>query len=264
MLLTFAAHRLCLAAPGIGGLSFDASVAPVQTRYFENNYWHWLWAWLSLDWGRSYVHHLEVSSLVGAAFLTTTWIALLAIVMAYSGGLILGLYAAAHRDQWSDRLLNAWLLFLGTIPSYMTGLLLMLVFATNLWWGLAVLCLAYPMLARLVRFVRRRALDVMSKDFVTMSLARGLPQSIVMQRHVLPHVVLPLLGLLAVDVPYLLSGSVLLESIFRVRGLGLLAYEALLQRDFQVLLAIVALAALLTLLVSFLTERATLRIVHDT
>jgi peptide/nickel transport system permease protein len=113
---------------------------------------------------------------------------------------------------------------------------------------LPVLCLTYPALARTSRFQRSATLDVVGQDFVRTARAKGLPERTVVTRHVLKSSLLPVTTLLSLDLPWLVGGSLIIERIFTIHGMGMIMFEAILRRDYPVIMGVVTLVAIGTMI----------------
>ncbi len=238
-------------------------------------YGRWLWKVVRLDFGTSFQDGRPVISKLAEALPKTLLLSGLALVLAYLIAVPLGVWAALKARSWFDRALTVTLFGLYALPSFWVAVTLLLVFATarGLDWlplqgltsqdfdrldvlgrlgdgvrhlVLPVACLTYGALASISRQTRSAMLDVLGQDFLRTARAKGLSTARVVWRHALPNALVPLVALLGVMLPHLIGGSVIVERIFGISGMGLLAFEAVLHRDYPTVMGITTLVALLT------------------
>jgi peptide/nickel transport system permease protein len=193
---------------------------------------------------------------------------------------VLGVLAARRVNGWSDTLISTLGLVFYATPSFWFGLMAIVLFAVHLEWlpaggfeeigagytglrraldiashlVLPTLTLGLIFLAIYLRIMRASMLEVLTLDFVRTARAKGLDETRVVTRHVLRNAMLPMVTLIGLQAGTMLGGSVVVESVFSLPGLGRLAYEAVVQRDLNTLLGIVFVSALLVILVNFLVD----------
>ncbi len=205
----------------------------------------------------------------------TVPLALASVLVAYLVALPLGIASAVRRGGALDLAAAVLVFLLYAVPTFWAGLLLQAVFgATGLGWlpilglrdpGAAALgplaraldlvrhavlplaCLTLGSFAYLSRQVRAGMLDALAQDYVRTARAKGLPERVVVLRHALRNSLLPVVTLFASVLPYLIGGSVIVETIFDLPGMGKYAYDGLLQRDYAIVMATTTLSAVLTL-----------------
>ena len=203
-----------------------------------------------------------------------------ALCFSFAGGTALGVLAARRVDQWPDTLISTLGLIFYATPSFWLGLMGVVVFAVKLGWlpangfeqigagytglqraGDIALHLVLPVatltlifLAIYLRVMRAAMLEVMTLDFIRTARAKGLGETGVLVRHALRNALLPAVTLVGLQAGTLLGGSVVVESVFALPGLGRLAYEAVVQRDLNMLLGIVFVSALLVITVNFCVD----------
>jgi len=213
--------------------------------------------------------HVRVVDELGRRLSVTVPLAAAALLLAYLVALPLGIVSALRKGSAFDRVATGFVLVLYCVPVFWAGLCLQLVFgATGLDWlpvvGMAgegatlgerlaravlpVVCLAYGSLAYLSRQMRAGLLEQLSADYVRAARARGLPERIVVGRHALRNALLPIATLFAGVFPALIGGSVIVETVFDLPGVGRYAYEGLQQRDYFVVLATTTLGGAMTCL----------------
>jgi peptide/nickel transport system permease protein len=202
------------------------------------------------------------------------------LAFAFAGGMALGVFAARRVGRWPDTVLSTLGLIFYATPSFWFGLMGIVLFAVDLGWvpaggyeevaggrtGLAraldiawhlalpTLTLALIFLATYLRIMRASMLEVMNQDFVRTARAKGLGEWSVLTRHVLRNALLPMVTLIGLQAGTMLGGSVVVESVFALPGLGRLAYESVVQRDLNTLLGIVLVSALMVVAVNFAVD----------
>lgn len=167
----------------------------------------------------------------------------LAFVIASCAGVMLGTLAAVRRDTWTDRGAMFGALLAISIPSFISGPFLIAVFALGLgWlpvggWGttrqmiLPAICLAAPYVAYVARLMRNSLLDVMKSDFLRTARAKGLPESTAVIRHAVKVAILPVVTFLGPLAAHLLTGSMIVESVFNISGAGMIFVNSIQNRD---------------------------------
>jgi peptide/nickel transport system permease protein len=230
---------------------------PVLVRY-----WHWLWAMLQGDWGFSFVSRLDVDLLikqrVGTSLLVIGSSQLLALCIAIPIGVI----AASRPYSIFDQIANS-LAFIGfSLPTFFTGILFILFFSIYLNWlpfvyradlsstGLQfvwdhikqmimpVAVLGLFQAGSWTRYVRSAVLDVIRLDYVTTARSKGLPKKIIMTKHVLRNALIPVITLVALQMPAIFGGAIVTEQIFRIPGIGSLLISSMLANDTPVIMAV--------------------------
>ena len=250
----------------------DAPVLVQLARY--------LWRLVRLDLGFSAIYGKPVSSVILERLPVTLLLMGISLCFAFAAGMALGVLAARRANKWPDALISTLGLIFYATPSFWFGMMGIVVFAIKLSWlpaggfeeigsgntGLArvadiawhlvlpVSTLALIFLATYLRIMRASMLEVLSLDFVRTARAKGLSQTGVLLRHVLRNALLPGLTLIGLQAGTMLGGSVVVESVFNLPGLGRLAYESVVQRDLNTLLGIVFVSALLVITVNFLVD----------
>jgi peptide/nickel transport system permease protein len=236
--------------------------------------WHGL---LALDFGREFQRaDVDVASEIGRRLLVTVPLALASLALTYFVAVPLGVWCAARNGRRRERALSIGLFALHAVPAFWMALLLILFFgASGLGWlpvlglhdkdaqsmgfaqtaldvvrhaVLPVLALSLGSLAYLSRQVKSGVLGVMREDFMRTARAKGLSERDALVRHGLRNALLPVITLAGSVLPALVGGSVIVETAFGIEGIGRYAYEGMLQRDFNVILATTTLSAVLTLL----------------
>lgn len=240
----------------------------------------YLWNVATLDLGFSFRHNMPVVEIILGRLPATLLLMVCAIVLAFSLGVLLGVTAARYVNRTLDRVISVGALLAYATPIFWIGLMLILLFSVRLGWlpsggmetigadlsgwawvadrmrhlVLPSVTLALFYMALYTRLMRASMLEVFGLDYVTVARAKGVPERRVAYRHVLRNALLPMVTMLGLQVGSLLGGSVLVETVFGWPGLGRLAFEAVFQRDFNLLLGILLLCSVLVVLVNILVD----------
>lgn len=227
---------------------------------FGRRYLQWLGHSLTLDFGHSLRDGRQVRTRLAEALPQTLSLGLLAALMAIGIAVPLGSWSALRAERRRARAVEVVLAILYAMPSVATALLLLHAGAGYADEGpalAAAICLAYPSAIVLSRHQRGALLGVLRAEFMRTARAKGLSEISIL-RHALRNSLLPLVTLLGAQVPALLSGSVIVEQIFGIRGLGQLGYQAVLDRDLPMLMGLLTLSAALVLVGVLLADAACL------
>jgi peptide/nickel transport system permease protein len=240
---------------------------------------------LTLDFGRSLQDGRPVIERIGEALPRTALLSTLALILSFLVAVPLGAVAAARRDSLADRAISLSLFLLHSLPGFWVGLMLLLYLAGGRgvsWFPLQGLCspdveslgflqriadlawhlvlpvtvLALGALALMSRHVRSGMVEALRQDFIRTARAKGLAERSVIFRHALRNSLLPLVTLLGLMLPQVLGGSVLVEQIFGIPGMGQLAFEAILHRDYPMVMGVTTLVAILTMVCMLATDLA--------
>lgn len=237
-----------VAGPGAS----PALVANIQAELGTNQplglqYAHYLWRLAHGDLGTSFATNEPVVSRIWAQFPATLELTIASCAVAVFLGVSLGVVSATYEDRWPDRLIQTIVLFLISMPSFWIGILLILVFSVLLHWLpamgsatpaqliLPASCLGLNVSGQLERMVRGSVLDVLHEPFVATLRGKGLREFPILFRHVLRNALIPVITLFGVLIGTLLSGVVVIETLFARQGLGRLVVDALGVRDIPVL-----------------------------
>jgi peptide/nickel transport system permease protein len=218
------------------------------------------------DFGDSLRFHQPALDLVLARFPATLQLAGAAMAIAILGGITLGALAAYFRGTWWDRSAMAASSILQSSPSFVLAIGLILVFSVHLGWlptsgygsfqqlALPAFALCLPALAALARMTRSSLLDVLQADYIRTARAKGLRERTVGVRHAMRNASLPIVTMLGLELADLLTGAVIIETVFAWPGIGRLAVEAVATRDYPVIQASVLLIALVYIGINLLLD----------
>jgi len=240
-------------------------------------YYRWVKSILTLDFGFSYKDHRKVWDKIAERLPITVLLNLISIFLVYLIAIPFGVYSSTHPGTIVDNILTVGFFILYSLPSFWVAMILIMLFGGGDFWDifpvygissvgsetmgwlpwladlvwhlvLPVICLTYGGLAYLSRLTRAGMLEVIREDYVRTARAKGLSERVVIFRHAFRNALLPLITLLAFLLPSMFGGSVIIESIFSIPGMGQLGFEAVLSRDYPVIMAITAISAFLTLI----------------
>lgn len=217
----------------------------------------WIGKALTGDFGTSLYFNLPVAEIVLERLRVTLILGSAAFVVAMLVAVPLGIVASLKPGGTVDRIALLLAVLGQAIPSFWLGLILIVVFGvwyglvpisgTETWQGyiLPVIVLSYYAMPALMRLTRAGMIDVLSADYIRTAQAKGLPRLRILLVHALRNAVLPLVSLAAVQFGVMLSGSIVIESVFAINGLGRLAWESLLRSDLPVVQAIILILSLI-------------------
>lgn len=240
----------------------------------------YLWQLARLDMGRSFRYDMPVSALILGRLPPTLLLMVASLGFAFAGGLVLGVTASRCVQSLADNVISVLALLAYATPLFWLGLMLIVLFtlklgllpgggmytigagSTALMHALDVgrhlilpaMTLSLFYMATYVRLMRASMLEVFSMDYVRTARAKGITEQRVAYRHVLPNAILPMVTMLGVQVGALLGGAVVVEVVFGWPGLGRLAFDALFQRDVNLLLGIMLLSSCLVVVVNLLVD----------
>jgi peptide/nickel transport system permease protein len=244
----------------------------------------WLWRVIRFDFGDSIKHHRPVIDLIKERLPITLMLNLISFVIIYAVSIPMGILSAVGRKRFLDKASSVMLLMLWSLPSMWVGQMLIgylcgpplnwfppaglsgnyaeqLPFfpwlADRLWHlVLPVSCLTYAGFAYLTKQVRAGMLDNLRADYVRTARAKGLSNWAVVVHHAFRNSVIPVITIMATLLPAMFGGSVIIERIFSVPGMGMLAFEAVTTRDYNVVMGIATIAGFLNLLGLLLADLA--------
>ena len=237
-------------------------------------YGRWVEGLLTGDLGNSVSYDVSVADLIAERLAVTAPLALMAMLLTTVIALVLGIYAASHHDQAGDVGVMAASQLGIAIPNFWFAILLILVFAVKLQWFsaggfsgwaddpwqafkalvLPAVALAVVQAAILARITRSAVLDVLREDFVRTARAKGLSRRRVLWRHVLRNAFVPVLTVMGLQFASLLTGTVVIENVFSLPGLGRLIFQAISNRDILVVQNVVMLLAASVIVINFVVD----------
>jgi peptide/nickel transport system permease protein len=235
-------------------------------RPIHERYWTWLMGALSGDLGQSYYEKRGTTEIVAERLSVTMTLGCLALLFALCLGIPAGILAALHRGTWVDNAALAIAVVGQAMPSFWFALLGIVLFSVMLGWLpasgsenwqnfiLPAVSLGYYATPTIMRLTRSGMIEVLESDFVRTAHAKGLPMGKVVLRHAFPNAMLPVVSIAAVQFGFMLGGSVVIETIFAMRGVGYLAWESISRADIPVVQAIVLVMALVYIVLTALSD----------
>ena len=245
---------------------------PIHMQYVA-----WLGRLARGDLGTSFKDRRPVFNKIRDRLPITTILSLITIVITYLISIPLGIYSSARPDGVFDRVATLTIFMLYSLPVFWVGTLIIIFFAGGDYWSwippagihsldfdpswpwwrrwldyahhlaAPILCSTYTTFAVLSRYMRTSMLENARMDYVRTAYAKGLPERVVVLKHILRNSLIPIVTILAGILPALIGGSVIIETIFSLPGIGYLSYQAVLARDYPVVMALFAVSSFLTL-----------------
>jgi peptide/nickel transport system permease protein len=243
----------------------------------QNQYHHWLARFLQFDLGLSYLDNRPIATKLSEALTWTLVISFCSILLTYLVSIPIGIYSAYRRNTLGDRISTTTLFILYSLPSFWIAILLLMFFSNPDYFNwfpaggvqdilatddcplsyrildwvshlvLPVLVSTYASFAFISRQMRVGMLDALGQDYVRTARAKGLDERTVVWKHALRNSLIPIITLFASVFPALVGGSVIIETIFSIPGMGYESYKAIMTRDYPVIVAVFTLSGSLTL-----------------
>lgn len=242
---------------------------PLTTQYF-----HWMGNILTGDFGDSMTNRTPVLNLIERRMYTTLELATLATVFSIAIALPVGVYSAVKQDQAADVILRFLTIGWLSLPQFWVGT--MLIVFPAIWWGYAtpvpyvqfwddplrnleqvylpVMALSVAFSATIARLTRSAMLEILRQDYVRTARAKGLATNVVLYKHALKNAMLPVITLIGLQTGVLLGGTVILEQLFTLPGIGFLLVESTITKDFAAVQAIVLMFAVIIIIINLLVD----------
>lgn len=254
-----------------GESATDAAIEAIRTAYGYDRslvvqYVDWLGRAMSGDFGNSHFFKRPVSELVFDRLPVTMMLGVVSIAFAILLAIPMGVLAATWPNSWFDR----FALFISVvgqaIPSFWFGLILIVIFSINLGWlpasgasgwknfVLPTIVLGYYATPALMRLTRTGMLDVLASDYIRTARAKGLPVHKVLFKHALRNALIPVVSLAAVQMGFMLSGSIIVESIFALPGAGQLAWVSISRNDLPTIQALILIFSMFYIVFTFVAD----------
>jgi peptide/nickel transport system permease protein len=242
---------------------------PLLLRYLD-----WAGGLLTLDFGRSYTYSVPVIDLVSERVVVSFPLAVIALVLSTAIAIPVGVFSASRRGRPADTISMGAAQFGVAVPNFWFALLLIYIFAVWLrivpaggfpgwsagFWPalkaliLPAIALALPQAAILARVTRSALLEVLGEDYIRTARAKGMPRRAVLWRHALRNAMIPVLTILGLQFAFLLAGTIIIENVFYLPGLGRLVFQAITQRDLIVVESVVMLLVAAVIIVNLLVD----------
>ncbi|MDO4619142.1 MAG: ABC transporter permease [Lachnospiraceae bacterium] len=243
---------------------------PVWQQYFS-----WLGQVLQGNFGYSYKNHQPVWDQIVSHLQPTLILMTSALLLSLVIAVTAGIYSAVHQHEKGDYLIVT-LAFLGqSVPQFFMALLLIWVFAVKLGWLpsggmrqlgssdssfsfryllLPMTVLAVEMAGRNIRYIRSSMLEILNRDYLKTAKGRGIGRFLLIYKHGLRNALIPIITVIGMEIPVLFGGSIIIEQVFSWPGLGLLTMDAVLSRDYAMIMAVALLSAVVVLTANLLTD----------
>ena len=234
---------------------------PVITQFFD-----WVGRAVTGDLGDSYFFKARVASLIGERMPVTLTLGLTGLVIALVVSLPLGILAAVRENTGLDRAVQMVALLGQAMPSFWLGLLLMITFGLHLGWlpisgtgswenfVMPGVVLAFSAIPALTRLTRAGMIQAMGSDYIRTARAKGLSRASILLKHALRNAAIPVVAIAAVQLGFMLGGSIVIEQVFALHGVGFLAWESIAKNDFPVVQAVVLVLAVIYVALTMLAD----------
>ena len=254
-------------------------------RPLWEQYISWVWAMLHLDFGVSFASGKPVIEEIRDRIGVTLGINLVSMVIVFAISFYLGIRSALKEGSLFDNIVRQLSLISFSMPSFYMALLLIIFFSVKLGlfpiaglhslepkegiayyldlaWHLVlpIFVVVFVGFGTLTQYIRSLTIDILKSDYIFFAKARGVEEEKIVKYLVIPNLKPPIITMLGLSLPGIIGGSVILESIFSINGMGLLFYQAALARDYPVIMGILIITAFLTLLGNILADLALMRL----
>lgn len=282
-MLSFAAFSVIPGNAAISKLGTDATpdrVAALEAsmgldKPMVVRYGNWLRDALHGDFGESYQYEgVRVSELLAQRLPTTIILALLSLVIILVLSIPLGILSAKYSGKWLDALINQLTQITMAIPAFFLGIILTYIFGIALKWFqvgkfvslsedsagcikyliFPALAIALPKLAMVVKFLRNSVLGEMQKDYVRTAYSKGNDKNKVLYRHILKNALIPVITFTAMIIAEIMAGSIIVEQVFSVPGIGRLLVSSISNRDYPVVQAMVVYITAIVIIINFIVD----------
>ncbi len=234
---------------------------PVVVQFFD-----WVWSAARGDLGRSYLYHEPVANLIRDRLPVTMTLGLTGLLIALSTAIPIGIFAAMREGTVIDRAVMMVAVIGQAMPSFWLGLLLIITFGLKLGWlpisgvdtwdgyVLPGIVLAFSAMPAMMRLTRSGMVDALASDYIRTARAKGLSRWSIVMKHALRNAAMPVVAVAAVQLGFMLSGSIVIESVFALHGVGYLGWESISKNDFPVVQAVVLFLAVIYILLTLLSD----------
>ncbi|MDD5617885.1 MAG: ABC transporter permease [Candidatus Omnitrophica bacterium] len=249
---------------------------PVLIQYKD-----WVKRFVKFDFGESFLDGRKVTDKIKERLPITLSINIISIILILLIGIPLGIVCSVKENSFIDKFITVFVFIGFAIPSFWLSLMLMDLFCIKLGWlpalgmtsldfdnfnimekiidisrhlALPVFIYVFGGLAGISRYMRQSMIQTLNKPYILTAKAKGLSQNVIIYKHALRNSLLPIITLLGLSIPALISGSVIIESIFAIPGMGRLFFEAVMSRDYPVIMGILTIGAILTMLGNLIAD----------
>ncbi|AFV96570.1 MULTISPECIES: ABC transporter permease [unclassified Sulfuricurvum] len=248
-------------------------------------YCDWVVNLLTLNFGISFVSGAQVSDVVADRLPVTLWMNVIAMAVTFALSLWMGIKAALAHGRKADTITSQFALLSFAMPSYYLALVAMMVLSVTLGWfpiagmhsleppegfgyyidmawhlTLPIAVMVFVGVGSLVLYIRSLTLEILKSDYIYFARSRGISEIKVIRYYILPNLLPPIVTMLGLSLPGLIGGSVILESIFGIEGMGQLFYLSAMSRDYPVIMGILMMSAFLTLIGNQIADAVLLKL----
>lgn len=246
---------------------------PIYIRYFK-----WIFAFITGDMGYSFTSRSPVSIIILQRLPTTLWVVGVAYILGIIIAFPLGIISVIKRFSWIEQGITTFSLLGFSLPTFFTGLVLIIIFNVQLGWLpsfynstlrvhnfssfieqikqsiMPIMVLAFYQSAMLMRFIRSAILDEVNEEYVKTAYAKGLSYLAVFKDHIIRNAMIPVVTLIALDIPAIFTGALITEQVFRVPGIGSLLIDSIYRSDTPVVMAITFIYAILIVIFNLIAD----------
>jgi peptide/nickel transport system permease protein len=248
-------------------------------------YTNWVLNLTQLNFGISFVSGQNVNEVILERIPVTLWMNSIALIVTFVVSLWMGITSAMRVDKMTDTIMGQISLISFAMPSYYLALVLMMLFSVTLGWfpiaglhsleppegigyyldmawhlSLPILVMVFVGVGSLALYIRSLTLEILKSDYVYFAKARGIEEKKIIRYFILPNLLPPIVTMLGLSLPGLIGGSVLLESIFGIEGMGQLFYLSAMSRDYPVIMGVLMMSAFLTLIGNQIADAVLLKL----
>lgn len=291
LLLSILIFMLAKMMPGdpLTGL-IDPSIDPAEIEAkrealginnpWYQQYWDWISGAVQGDLGKSFHYKMPVTEIISQRMVNTFWLALVTLILTYLIAIPLGITSGRYNDTWADRMITGYTYIGFAAPLFIFALVMLWVFGFKLGWfptggsvkpgltpgtfeyimskinHLLLPALSYALITTVstVQYLRSEIIDTKQKDFILTARAKGAPESVVYNRHILRNSLLPIAAFFGFEITGLIGGSIFIENIFGYPGMGQLFFSSISLRDYSVMTSLVLLFGIASILGALLSD----------
>lgn len=253
---------------------------PLLQQYVE-----WVENLVTLNFGISFVSGAQVSEVVADRLPVTLWMNIIALVLTFILSLWMGIKAALSHGKKTDTMISQFSLLSFAMPSYYLALVAMMVLSVALGWfpiagmhsleppegigyyldmawhlTLPIAVMVFVGVGSLALYIRSLTIEILKSDYIYFARSRGIGEGKIIRYYILPNLLPPIVTMLGLSLPGLIGGSVILESIFGIEGMGQLFYLSAMSRDYPVIMGILMMSAFLTLIGNQIADAVLLKL----
>jgi len=237
-------------------------------------YVEWIGGLFQGDMGRSIYYDIDVGLLIRERLPVTLYLGVLAFIISGVLGISFGVICALKRGTWIDTLVTLLANIGITMPSFWVGIILIYILALKAGWLpvsgytspfvdfwlstkkiiMPVICLSLFSIASLTRLTRSSMLEVIQQDYIRTAWSKGLKERLIISRHTLKNALIPVITVIGLQVTFIFGGSVLIETIFNINGIGRLATQSVMQQDFLVIQAVTLIIAIMVVVSNLIVD----------